>query len=166
MTSKAAFSAEEWSLLRSLPPLVSAGVAAADPSGLIGSFQEAAGGMKGMVESLQQAGELELAKELLADKSVPAMPDARAMMGEGPREQQLDQFRTAVLGKVREGLDLLARKGTPDEVAAFKDMLLKAADKAANAAKEGGFLGFGGERVSASEKGFLEELKGAVAAAA
>jgi hypothetical protein len=166
VTLKAAFNADEWNLLRALPPLVSAGVAAADPSGLIGSFQEAAGGMKGMAESLQKAGGLELAKELLADKSLPSMPDARSMMGEGAREQQLGNFRAAVLAKVREGLDLLKRKGTPEEVAAYREMLLAAADRAANAAKEGGFLGFGGERVSAAEKSFLVELKGAVDAAA
>jgi hypothetical protein len=162
MTLKAAFNADEWNLLRSLPPLVSAGVAAADPGGLIGSFQEAAGGMKGMTESLQKAGGLELAKELLADKSLPAMPDPRAMMGEGAREQQLGNFRAAVLAKVREGLDVVAQKGTPEELAAYREMLLNAADKAANAAKEGGFLGFGGERVSAPEKSFLDDLKGVV----
>jgi hypothetical protein len=38
-------------------------------------------------------------------------------------------------------------------------MLSKVADNAANAAKEGGFLGFGGTRVSAPEQAFLDELK-------
>jgi hypothetical protein len=38
------------------------------------------------------------------------------------------------------------------------------AESAANAAKEGGFMGFGGERVSAAEQGFLDELKAALAA--
>jgi hypothetical protein len=38
-------------------------------------------------------------------------------------------------------------------------MLMSVATTAANAAKEGGFLGVGGERVSGAEQGFLDELK-------
>ena len=38
-------------------------------------------------------------------------------------------------------------------------MLATVAEKAANASKEGGFLGFGGERVSAGEQAFLDQLK-------
>jgi hypothetical protein len=38
-------------------------------------------------------------------------------------------------------------------------MLMTVAERAANAAKEGGFLFFGGERVSAPEQAFLSEVK-------
>jgi len=62
-------------------------------------------------------------------------------------------FRKAAIDKSRAGLDLLKRKGTPEDVAAFSDFLLKLAPKKfANAAKEGAFLGFGGERVSEDER--------------
>jgi hypothetical protein len=40
-------------------------------------------------------------------------------------------------------------------------MLLAVADRSANAAKEGGFLGIRGESVSAKERNFLEELRNA-----
>jgi len=42
--------------------------------------------------------------------------------------------------------------------AAFKEWLLDAADKTARAAKEGGFMGFGGVLVSNEEKNTIEEI--------
>jgi hypothetical protein len=119
-----------------------------------------------MTESLKKSGNLELMKDLLADKSMPAMPDPTALMGEGDREQQLSNFRSAALARVRDAAGLVARKGTGEEAAAFREMLMNVADSAANAAKEGGFLGIGGERVSAEEKSFLDEVKSVLKPAA
>jgi hypothetical protein len=160
MTARTAFTTDEWNLLRSVPALLAAGVAAADPSGLFSSIKEATGGMKGMVEGLQSAKGVELAAELLADRSIPGMPDPKSLMGEGNREQQLAGFRKASLEHVRKALDLVGTKASPDEAAAYRSMLMNVATSAANAAKEGGFLGFGGERVSAGERSYLDELKG------
>jgi hypothetical protein len=42
-------------------------------------------------------------------------------------------------------------------------MLGGIAERIANASKEGGFLGFGGERVSEGERQFLDRLKGLLA---
>jgi hypothetical protein len=162
MTAKTSFNTDEWNLLRSAAPFLAAGVGAADPSGLIGSLKEAMGGMGAMADSLKQGSNLELMKDMLADKSMPGMPDPKTMMGEGSREEQLGTFRKSALARAREAVDLVQRKGSPEEVAAYRGMLLAVADRAANAAKEGGFFGFGGERVSAPEKTFLDELRGAI----
>jgi len=160
MTTKATFTTDEWNLLRSVPAILAAGVSTADPSGLFGSLKEAAGGMKGMIEFLKGASGVELAQEMLADKSMPGMPDPKTLLGEGDREQQMANLRKSSFDQVQKALDLLAAKATPAEIEAYKGMLANVATAAANAAKEGGFLGFGGERVSAGEQGFLDELKG------
>lgn len=55
-------------------------------------------------------------------------------------------------------MSLLDQKALPDEVLAYKQMLMQVAERAANAAKEGGFLGFGGVKVSEAEQTFLNEL--------
>ncbi|MEN6330510.1 MAG: hypothetical protein ABFD57_00840 [Smithella sp.] len=162
MTVQAAFNAEEWTLLRSLPSLVSSGVSAADPSGIFGSIKEASAGMMGMLRSLEEGSNIELLKAISADRSVPGMPDVKAMLGEGSREQQLANLRSAVLSCISEVVDLLSRKATPDEVQAYKQMIMVVAEKAANASREGGFLGFGGVRVSNAEQSFLNEVKGAL----
>jgi hypothetical protein len=50
-------------------------------------------------------------------------------------------------------------KATPEEAEAFRRWLLTAAQGAADAAKEGGFMGFGGEQVSAGERQMMEQLR-------
>ena len=159
MSGRTSFSDEEWNLLRLAPVLVAGGISAADPSGLIGTIKEAFSGMSSMMESYQQSAQLELIGALLADKSMPATPDRQALLGEGSREQQAEHLKAAVLGKVRDALALLGTKATPEEVAAYKQMITTVAEHTANAAKEGGFLGFGGVRVSAGEQAFLDQLK-------
>jgi hypothetical protein len=48
---------------------------------------------------------------------------------------------------------LVTAKATPEEAEAFRRWLLAAAQAAADAGKEGGFLGFGGEQLSAGTSG-------------
>jgi len=159
MAGRTNFSDEEWNLLRLAPVLVASGVSAADPSGLIGTVKEAFYGMSSMMESYKEGAQLELIGALLADQSRPTMPDREALLGAGSRGQQIENLKTAVLGKVREALALLGAKASPEELAAYKQMLVTVAEQTANAAKEGGFLGFGGERGSAPEQAFLDQLK-------
>jgi len=159
MATQAAFTAEEWTLLRIVPSLVVGGVSAADPSGIFGAVKEAAAGMTEMIESLQQGSKLELMGAMLADKSIPGMPDPKTLVGEGSREQQMANLKSAVLGRIREVATLVSRKALPEEAQAYKQMIMSVAEKAANASKEGGFLGFGGVRVSSAEESFLNEVK-------
>ena len=161
MTAQAAFTPEEWSLLRIVPPLVTAGVSASDPGGLIGALKEASGGMMAMVDAMKSS-QLELMGALIGDKSRPAAPDPKSLLGEGSREEQIANFKATLMTRIREAGDLVSRKATPEEAQAYKQMLMAVAERTANAAKEGGFLFFGGERVSAGEQAFLTEVKGAL----
>ena len=52
----------------------------------------------------------------------------------------------------------LVTQTAPDQAAGFKSWLNTIAGKVAEAGSEGGFLGFGGEKVSANEKATLERL--------
>ena len=51
----------------------------------------------------------------------------------------------------------------PSSAPAFKEWLKAIAAKVAEAGTEGGFLGFGGEKVSAAEKATLDRLASALA---
>jgi hypothetical protein len=64
-----------------------------------------------------------------------------------------------VLDELRGVNELVTAKATPEEVEAFGRRLLAAAQAAADAAKEGGFLGFGAERVSAGERQMLDQVR-------
>ena len=164
MAKKETFNAEEWNLIRMAPVLVMTGVAAADPGGLIGAFKESFSGVSSMMEAFKGSSGLELMAALLAEKSMPTMPDKKQMLGEGSAEQLSANFKNSVLGYVKQAVALVKSKGTPEEAAAYEKMMAGVAEKVANAAKEGGFFGFGGERVSAGEKAFLDELNTALKA--
>lgn len=158
MAKQDSFTTEEWTLIRLAPLLIAGGVAAADPSGLFASIKEAAAGARGMAEALQNSGKLELFSALAEDHSIPGMPDPRSLTGDGPREQQMQTFKSAVLDRVRSASEIVAAKASPEEATAYRRMLVDIADKAANASSEGGFLGFGGVRVSDKEKAFIAEV--------
>ncbi len=161
MTDRSAFTPEEWTLLRVTPSLVGVGVIAADGTGLFAAILEALAGARGMTQSLGANRDLELFAALQADASRPDLPDAESLLGQGSNEAKLESFRTAALEHVRAAVELLARKATPAETEAYRNLLLRVAEQAANAAKEGGFFGFGGERVSAKERAFIELVRDA-----
>ena len=164
MAKQDAFTTEEWNLLRLAPSLITGGMSAADPSGIFGSIKEATAGASGMNEALKAHGALELFASLAADRSIPGMPDPKSLLGEGSREQQMQNFKSAVLQRVKSAVDLVAAKASPAEAQAYRQLLVGVAQKAAEASKEGGFLGFGGVRVSDKEQAFLTEVKTAVGA--
>jgi len=161
MAKQDAFTPEEWTLLRLVPSLVSGGVSAADPSGIFSSMKEAVAGATGMAEAFKANSGLELFASLASDRSIPGMPDPKSMLGEGTREQQMQNFKRAVLERVKSAVDLVAKKASPAEANAYRNMLVVIAQKAAQASKEGGFLGFGGVRVSDAEQAFITEVRSA-----
>jgi hypothetical protein len=159
MAKQDTFTVEEWTLLRLAPSLVSGGMSAAEPSGIFSSIKEAAAGAAGMGEALKANSALELFAALAADRSIPGMPDPKTLLGEGTREQQMANFKGAVLERVKSAVELVDRKASHAEADAYKSMLVGIAHKAAEASKEGGFLGFGGVRVSDAEHAFINEVK-------
>lgn len=162
MARQDAFTTEEWALLRLAPSLIAGGTSAADPSGIFGAVKEATAGASGMAEAFKANGALELFASLAADRSIPGMPDPKSLLGEGSREQQLNNFKAAVLQRVTSAVELVAAKASAAEADAYRRMLVTVAEKAAEASKEGGFLGFGGVRVSDKEQAFIAEVKRAV----
>lgn len=161
MAKQDTFTGEEWALLRLAPSFVAGGTAAADPSGLFSSIKESFAGAKGVAEAFRANSGLELFTALAADRSMPGMPDPKTMLGEGSREQQMQNLKTAVLERVNAAASLVASKASPAEAEAYRKMLVSVAEQAANASKEGGFLGFGGVRVSDKEQAFISEVKAA-----
>lgn len=111
-----------------------------------------------MAEAFKSDSNLELFGALAADHSIPGMPDPKSLVGEGTHEQQMQNFKNAVLERVRAASELVGRKASPDEANAYRKMLIDIAQDAADASKEGGFLGFGGVRVSDKEKAFIADV--------
>jgi hypothetical protein len=154
MTTKDDFTDEEWARLERAPLVAGMAISLADPGGPIEAVKESMAAFKTVIEAAQSGGG-ELVDAVAQSSAAKAKQRQNPMGDFKPRgalagEEILEELR-AVNG-------LLAEKATPEEAAAFREWLLSAAKRAADAAKEGGFMGFKAERVSEGEQKMLDKL--------
>ncbi len=69
-----------------------------------------------------------------------------------------------ILDELRAVDGVVSAKATPEEAHAFRAWLVAVAQAAADAAKEGGFMGFGAELVSQGERDMMARVAEAVGA--
>jgi hypothetical protein len=158
MTSKADFSDEEWTRLKRAPFVAGMAISLADPGGPIELVKETAATLKTVREAAQSGGRGALVDAIAQD----AVADA------GQRKSPLRDFKPAkgalagqeILEELGEVNRIVSAKATQEEADAFREWLRAAAQEAANAAKEGGFMGFHAERVSEGEQRMLDKLAG------
>lgn len=161
MAKKSDFSTEQWRTLRDAPHLVVVAVASAGGSGLFGSLKEAIAPAGAMIEALQ--GDNDLLKDIChKDEMKAAVEEIKEEAKAGDFQSIQTHFRDAAKSWTQAAVAILKETGSAEDVTAYSDFLMKLADRVANAAKEGGFLGFGGERVSEPERALMAELAAAV----
>jgi hypothetical protein len=127
----------------------------ADPNFVIGTMKEALTVSSEIVKR-EKAENSELLAAMLADFSDKDM--ARQARIEFDKKN-LEAMREAAWNALRKAVWILDQKATPEESAEIRQWLYELAQKTAEAATEGGFLGFGGTRVSDKEKEALNELE-------
>ena len=155
MATKTDFTADEWNQIQRGPFMAGLAVVAASPSGPFGVMKElfAVGKMLGEVK--MQGTSNELIKALVADIEAGAKDlNAPAEL----KGKTSDQVKSYAIDSCRQVALLAEKKAKPDEAEGFKQWLVSVAHKVAEAAKEGGFLGFGGTRVSEQEAATIKEL--------
>ena len=161
MTSKADFTEEEWARVKRAPFVAGLAISLADPGGPIEAVKETSATLKTVLGTAEHGGRGEfvdgIAREAAEDARHRQNPLAgfKPGKGVGAGVEILDE-----LGAVHR---IVSDKASDEEAAAFGDWLLAAAQEAANAAKEGGFLGFHAERVSEGEQRMLDRLAEALA---
>lgn len=154
MTTKADFTDEEWARLERSPIVAGMAISLADPGGPIEAVKESLAAIKTVTEA-QSGGQGELV-DAVAKSVAEKTRQRKSPLGDfKPRgaiagEQIVEELRSVN--------ELLTQKATPEEAAAFREWLLTAAKRSAEAAKEGGFLGFKAERVSEGEQRMLDKL--------
>jgi hypothetical protein len=155
MATKADFTADEWNQIQRAPFMAGLAVVAASPSGPFGVVKElfAVGKMLGEVKS--QGTSNDLIKALVADIEAGAKDLSAPAELKGKTPVQVKSY---AIESLRQVAALIDKKTKPDEAQGFKQWLVSVAQKVAEAAKEGGFLGFGGTRVSEEEAATIKEL--------
>jgi hypothetical protein len=147
MTVKADFTQEEWQLVLEGPPSAGMIVVTAQRGG---TFRETIAMAKAYGEARQHHGESELLDEIVSAK--PEIDHTRYHSPQELKEHGLQHLRDAV--------ELLERKATPEEVEDYKSFVLNLAGKVANAHREGG------ENVSPAERAAIEEIAANLGSAA
>jgi hypothetical protein len=154
MTTKADYTDEEWVRLERAPLVAGMAISLADPGGPIEAIKESMAALKTLTEA-QSGGQGELV-EAVAKSATEKAQQRKSPLGDfKPRGAMVGE---QILDELRGVNQLLTEKATPEEAAAFRELLLTAAKRSADAAKEGGFMGFKAERVSQGEQQMLDKL--------
>lgn len=168
MADKSAFTPDEWKALRDAPQLVSLAVATAGASGLIGTLKEAFTSSASLIEAMKSDNPI-----LRAISSRDELKESQQSLRDVAQEvkdskpdfaQTKERIATRALDTLRQALDALQRKA-PGDYDAYAGFVKSLAKRVAEAAKEGSFLGIGGERVSEGERQMLAQLDRALAPA-
>jgi hypothetical protein len=152
------FSPEDWNLLKSAPLLAGLMVTLSDlRSGLFGTIKEGLAPSQAIIEAGAGATNPIVSAVVSSIKEMAAKRERLqppiSVTGKKPEEVKADVV--AQLAKVS---SLLDGKVPADQAEGYKSWLVAVAGKVANAATEGGFFGFGGEKVSAAETAAINEL--------
>ncbi|HET6966716.1 MAG TPA: hypothetical protein VFI44_00490 [Ornithinibacter sp.] len=160
MTTRSDFTDEEWVRVVRGPMVAGLAISLADPGGPIEMAKES-------MATLKAATNPPSREQLLAEVAleIQAMAQQRQnplkgfkptpAPGQGPGDVVVEELRTVQ--------SLVAATATPEEAAAFGTWLVTAAQAAADAAKDGGFMGFHAEQVSAREQSMIDQVRAAVA---
>jgi hypothetical protein len=138
--------------------LVSYAVAGAAPSDEEGYIQEMSAVADAIFEGGQTAAKDSLVSAVVAEIVANAEDNER-----GATEKiSVGDVKARALANCQEVANLLQTKASTEEADAYKRWLLAVAQNVASAAKEGGFLGFGGAQVSKSEVATINEIAAAL----
>ena len=159
MTTKSDFAPDEWSRVLRAPMVAGLAISLADPGGPIEATKETMATLK---TATNPPSREQLLSEVALDIQAVTQQRQNPLKGYKPTrdrsagEQVLEEL-TAVQA-------IVAAKATPDEAAAFGRWLIAVAQAAADAAKDGGFMGFGAQQVSEREQAMLDRVRAAVTA--
>ena len=161
MTVRDGFDDDEWRMVLGGPLLAGVAVTAADPGGLWGGLREGLA-LGGALRGGAAHGSA-LADAVIADLEEGAaraeVLDALKARTGGAGADAAARAAVADLAEIARLIDAKA----PDVAAGYKAWLREIARKVAEAGTEGGFLGFGGVKVSEAEKAALADIDAALA---
>lgn len=152
MSTQADYTPEEWATLRRAPMVAGLALSLADPGGAIELTKETLATLR---VASDPEGHGDLVALVSADIAALAAKHENPLGDFKPKGADAPQQVVAELGAVNA---ILTAKATPEEAAGFRAWIADAAQAAANAAKEGGFMGFHAVRVSEGEEKMLVQV--------
>jgi hypothetical protein len=157
VTTKSDFPEDEWTRIVRAPFVAGLAITLADPGG---PFEAA----KETMATIKSATNPPSREQLLAEVAleIQALTQQRHNPLKGYKPAKGEPVGKQVLEELRSVQATVAAGATPEETSAFGRWLLPTAQAAADAAKDGGFMGFGAKQVSDGEQAMLDQLRDAV----
>lgn len=152
------FSPEDWTLIKSGPLLAGLLISLSDlRSGIFGAIKEGLAPSQAIIEGGAGSSNPVVASVVASIKEMASKRERLqppiSVGGKKPEE-----IKAEVVAQLAKISTVLEGKVPPDQAEGYKSWLVTIAGKVANAATEGGFFGFGGEKVSAAETAAINEL--------
>ncbi|HZO67244.1 MAG TPA: hypothetical protein VFB74_19770 [Kribbellaceae bacterium] len=157
MTTKSDFSEEEWVRVRRAPLVAGMAISLADPGGPIETARESMATIKSTTNPPSRE---QMLAEIALD--IQSMTQQKQNPLSGFKPSKGVQAGPFVLDELQAVMQIVSSKATAEETGAFSRWLLSVAQAAADAAKEGGFMGFGAVQVSQGEKDMLDQVRSAL----
>ncbi len=164
------FSEDEQFLLMSIPSMIGSAVSMSESSGIIGTVKEAMANAKSIISAVESYPNNQLIQSVLPvlEERQEAIQHAKdfkdkaiaRMKQKGIKSKQM--FKLQLLEDCRTVAKLLNEKVSDQEKHEYKEWSMKVAEQVAMAAKEGGFLGFGGQQISKGEVEMIQEIADAL----
>lgn len=151
------FSGPEWQTVVFGPQQVGSAIIFCSPSGLSGIFAENSMLISTLRQHLSSSERTPLLEAIAAEMLGDALKEAPSNTS-NTQAQQAQELAEDAFNQARQAVWLVSRHCSAADLQAYKHMLWEIAQKVAQAAKEGGFLGIGGQQVNQAEKDMLERL--------
>jgi hypothetical protein len=155
-------------LLAAVPQMIGTAAASASASGIIGTGKELFANAGAVLEGGRTYPHNSIIRQLVPDAAgdrtqatawLRRVRDWTAAQLKASGADSVEALRNVAIEKARAAAALLAAKASPDEAREYGQWAVSVAERVAQAATEGGFLGFGGERVTAAERSFIDQVK-------
>lgn len=153
------FSQEEWAVIRIAPQLVSMAVAGAG-GGIFGAIKEAMSAASAMTENAQSASAV-VQQLCTAQEVQTAQQEVQQMVMSDPSKGTPEALKELAVQACAQAVSILAQRVAGD-VDEYRTLVMSVGNTVSKAAKEGGFLGFGGELVSEGEQVVMQAVDAAL----
>lgn len=168
------FTDAEWQVMLQAPMQTIKAVILADKTDPVNFLKEAYAAVSLLTEQQQQTTASDLVNALMADmRTADAQESIQGeqlllkkefqLLGELQGLKDAGEGRNQALSHLQQVSSILASKVTLNQADEFRKWLVSLGRKVADAVKEGGFMGIGGERTSSDEAAAIKKIEQALA---
>jgi len=164
------FTEDEQFLLMSVPAMIGSAVSMSEKSGVMGTVKEAMASAKSLVGGIKDYPDNQIIKDIL-----PVVAERKDALEHAKQYRQKamsrmkdnginnpEKFKQQLIQDCKNVSRILEDKASEQDRMEYKEWTMALAEQVAMAAKEGSFLGFGGQQISPGEVQMISDIADAI----